>query len=130
MSDRCLGCDASETECLELAGCCDSCDHRPDLDDITLPDDVALPGLEHDQEQRWTKTRRGYLAHLARLDYPEPWSFWGLCLPARDLTDHRGDYTADDTECVWLVGGGRVCRALIAINFGAILHEIEYRRTS
>ncbi|PZQ45667.1 MAG: hypothetical protein DI570_27400, partial [Phenylobacterium zucineum] len=100
------------------------CDHRPA--DPGMPDDVALPGLEHDEPRHWSKTARGYLAHLAELDYPEPWTFWGLCAPARDLTDHRGDHTADETECVWLVGGGRVCRALILIEYGAILHELEY----
>lgn len=24
----CLGCGAGETECLELGGCCNGCDHR------------------------------------------------------------------------------------------------------
>ena len=24
----CLGCEAGETECLELGGCCTRCDHR------------------------------------------------------------------------------------------------------
>ncbi len=51
MTDRCLGCDATETYCVEVGGCCDGCDHRP---------------------------------------------------------------------------GSRACRALITIDFGAILHEIEY----
>jgi len=130
----CIACDASEIECIELCGCCDGCDHRDedepayiDTDDPSLPDDVALPGLEHDDDpKRWSKTSRGYLTHLAELDYPEPWTFWGLCTPARDLTDHRGDYLADETKCVWLIGGGRICRALVVIWSGAVLHDIEY----
>lgn len=127
MTDPCLACGATETECAELCGCCDQCDHQG-ADDHHTPDGVALPGLEHDDDQRWSKTSRGYLAHLAQLPYPEPWTFWGLCTPERDLTDHRGDHT-EETECVWLVGGGRVCRALIVIEFGAILHEIDYTLT-
>lgn len=125
IGDECLNCDADEAYCQEVGGCCDTCDHRPDLD--PSPNDVALPGLEHDDDpKRWSKTSRGYLTHLAELDYPEPWTFWGLCTPARDLTDHRGDYLADETKCVWLIGGGRICRALVVIWSGAVLHDIEY----
>ena len=65
-TDACLACDAGETECLETGGCCVSCDHRPELDDSAIPDDVALPGLEHDQDRQWSKTQSGYLMLIAK----------------------------------------------------------------
>ncbi len=119
MADLCLSCDLDEYECVELGGCCDRCDHRPA--DPGLPDDVALPGLEHDEPRRWSKTARGYLAHLARIEYPDGWTFWSVCLPIPAFTAARGEHSADEVETCFLVRGDRIRRALVVIATGEIL---------
>jgi hypothetical protein len=127
MNDRCLGCDATEPYCIEVGGCCDSCDHRPDIDP-TMPDDVALPGLEQDEEQQWTKTRRGYLAHLAQLDYGDSWRFWSVCTSdwVENVRTLRGqEYSAADVESVFLTRRGNVRRALIVIHTGEVLVWVD-----
>lgn len=120
----CLGCDAGEIECVETGGCCASCDHRPELDEPG-PDDVALPGLEHDSDPRWTKTQTGYLAHLAQLDYGDGWTFWSVCTALPAFDKHRGRYSADELEAVFLVRAGRARRALIVVQTGEVLAHTE-----
>lgn len=119
-TDACLACDATRIECDELAGCCTRCDHRPD--DPSSPDDVALPGLEHEQDRTWSKTQIGYLAHLARLDYGDGWRFWSVALASNDLPKKADRiYPADQVETVFLTRPGEVRRALIHIQTGEVL---------
>lgn len=133
---ECLSCDADEQTCAELCGCCIQCDHRPDpdpdllndldvLEDPALPDDVALPGLEHDEPRRWSKTTRGYLAHLARLEYPDGWTFWSVCLSTPELDRQRGPHTAEEVETAFLIRGDEIRRALIVIGTGEVLAHTE-----
>ena len=103
----CLACEATQTECDVLAGCCTRCD---------------LPGLENEQGRVWSKTQRGYLAHLARLDYGGGWRFWSVALASSDLP-RKADriYPADQVETVFLTRPGEVRRALIHIQTGEVL---------
>ena len=130
IGSECLGCGATQIECVEVAGCCRRCDHRSGFDDYDpTPDDMALPGLEHDQDRTWSKTQRGYLAHLARLEYPDGWTFWSVCLSTPDLDKHRGLWKADEVETVFLVRGDEIRRALIVIATGEVLAHIDENGT-
>ena len=99
------------------------------MPDNQLLDDVALPGLEPGP-RRWAKTENGYLQHLMCLDYGDGWRFWGLAGPVAELTEHRGDRLASETDCVFLAATvGEVVRvrhALIVIASGEVLHSITY----
>ncbi len=123
MADLCLSCDLDEYECVELGGCSDRCDHQPA--DPGLPDDVALPGLEHDEPRRWSKTARGYLAHLSRLEYPDGWTFWSVCLSTPVLDRQRGPHKADEVETAFLIRGPEIRRALIVIGTGEVLAHVD-----
>lgn len=130
IGSECLSCGATQTECDETAGCCTRCDHRGTPDDYDedrapSPDDVALPGLEHDEPRRWSKTQRGYLAHLARLEYPDGWTFWSVCLSTPELDRQRGPHAADEVETAFLIRGDEIRRALIVIGTGEVLAHTE-----
>ena len=133
IGSECLGCGATQTECDEICGCCRRCDHRGGFDDYDVedhpnlhgPDDIALPGLEHDTDRAWSKTARGYLAHLARLEYPDGWTFWSVCLSTPVLDRQRGPWKADEVETAFLIRGDQIRRALIVIGTGEVLAHVD-----